>query len=81
MASQTPTEVELLTTLIEKIDVLIGLSISAGRDQDAQITLLRKLGYGNKFIGPIVGLAPNAVNMRAARMKRGRRTAAKGKSR
>ena len=67
MSSQ---EHELLTEIGRKLDVLICLSASAGKDTDAQIDLLTSLRYGPNFIAPIIGLAPNAITKRVSRKKK-----------
>ena len=63
-------EHELLAEVGRKLDVLIALTATAGKDTDAQIDLLTSLGYGPSFIAPIIGLAPNAITKRVSRKKK-----------
>jgi hypothetical protein len=63
-------EQETLNGIARKLDVLIGFAAGVGRDGDAQIDVLSSLGYGPAFIGPFVGLKPNAVAVRLSRRKR-----------
>jgi hypothetical protein len=60
-----------LAEISKKLDTLIALTASAGRDADAQIDLLTSLGYSSSFVGRIVGIDPAAVRMRLSRKKRG----------
>ena len=60
-------EHELLREIAQKLDLLIGFAATVGRDTDAQIDVLTALGYGPAFIGPVVGLRPNAVSVRVSR--------------
>jgi len=60
----------LLAEIGKKLDVLVALAATAGKEPDAQIEILTSLGYGPGFIGPILGLAPNAVTKRISRRKK-----------
>jgi hypothetical protein len=62
-------EQSLLTEIARKLDVLIALTAAAGKELDVQIEVLTLLGYRPTFIGPIVGLAPNAIVKRLSRKK------------
>ncbi len=65
----TSDEQSLLAEIARKLDILIALTATSGKDTEAQIDTLTSLGYGAGFIGPIVGLAPNAVTKRISRRK------------
>jgi hypothetical protein len=60
-------EHEILKEISRKLDVLIGFAATVGRDPDAQVDVLTSLGYGPAFIGPLIGLTPNAVSLRVFR--------------
>jgi len=63
-------EQELLKEIAKKLDILIGFAATVGRDIEAQIDVLTSLGYTPSFIGPLVGLSPNAVAVRVHRRKK-----------
>ncbi len=67
---------ELLAEIKGKLDILVALTATAGKDVDAQIDLLTLLGYGPSFIARIIGLAPNTITKRNSRRKKagGRRS-------
>jgi hypothetical protein len=60
-------EHEILKEISSKLDILIGLAATVGRDDDAKIDVLTTLGYGPAFIAPLVGLTPNAISVRVFR--------------
>ena len=57
-------EQQVLVDISEKLDRLIGLSVTQGRDEDQQIAILRGMGYDWKFIGLVVGLKPDTAKQR-----------------
>jgi len=60
-------EHEILKEISNKLDTLIGLTATVGRDDDAKIDVLTSLGYGQAFIAPLVGVTPNAISVRVFR--------------
>lgn len=60
-------EQQVLMDISEKLDRLIGLSATQGREKDQQIAILKGMGYDWKFIGLAVGLKPDTAKKRYQR--------------
>jgi hypothetical protein len=63
-------EREFLAEISRKIDRLIGVLSIQGKDVDAQIDILTKLGFKSREIGPLVGQHPDSVRRARSRKKK-----------
>lgn len=63
------TELDLLNEMNEKLDKMIGLLAINGKEENAQIKVLRGLGHDWKFIGLLTGLNPDTARMRNSTKK------------
>jgi len=60
-------EKELLREIAQKLDQLIAVIVTQGRSKEEQIAVLRNLDFDWKFIGKVVGMAPDAARKRYSR--------------
>jgi hypothetical protein len=65
-------ERDILEEISGKLDRVIAIIATQGRDQDGQIRVLRNLGYDWKFIGAATGLNADAARFRYTRFKNGK---------
>jgi hypothetical protein len=64
------TDRELLQEMNARLEQLVGLIAIQGRDRDAQLEILYKLGFDSSSIGTLVGM--QASNVRRWKSKKGR---------
>lgn len=62
--SSTASDNQLLHEISKKLDEIIALMLIRGRDEDAQIRLLRERGHDWNQIGSLVDLSADAARMR-----------------
>lgn len=65
----TQSDSELLRAIGEKLDMLLGATAIQGKDIDAQIRILYGLGFDSFKIAPLVGISPDSVRKRKAKLK------------
>jgi hypothetical protein len=65
------TDRDLLAEISGKIDRMIGLLATQGREKNEQIRVLRKLGFDWKTIGDMTGVNEHAGRMRHSRRSSG----------
>jgi hypothetical protein len=63
------TERELLGEISSKLDRVVGLLATAGKEAGDQIRILRYVGFDWNEIGQFVGLKPDAARMRFNSLK------------
>ena len=67
---QQKDERELLAEISAKLDRVIGLLATAGKELDEKIEVLRGLGLEWNVVGPLVGLNADAARMRMSKKSR-----------
>lgn len=63
-------QTQLLEDICRKLDLLVGVTLVAGRPEHTQIELLRTMGHDWNTIGAIVGMKPAAAAKRFERMSK-----------
>lgn len=58
------TERELLEEISKKLDKLIAIQAIQGKDEDAQIRILKSNGFTSEETGRLIGLKETTIRMR-----------------
>jgi len=67
MPQKEPTEIGLLTEISRKLDLLVALTATQGKDRDDKIKILTGLGFTNVQISELVGIPKGTVDTVRAR--------------
>lgn len=72
MATKTKenSEIELLTEISIKLDYVIALLASQGKERDDQIKILVAQGFSNSIVAKLLGIPKGTVDMIRARKKK-----------
>lgn len=68
--SKQRTELQVLESIDNKLDLLVSSALIHGKSQGEQIVFLRERGHDWATIGSLVGLKPDAARMRASSQKK-----------
>lgn len=66
---RTPSELEVLSQISEKLDRVVAVLAAQGRDKEKQIDILAAAGCDSAFIGMIVGMNSGSVRMALSRRR------------
>lgn len=69
MGKPSKSDNELLQEINEKLEKLLGIIATQGKDLDSQIAIFRSIGWEWEEIGRFTGMKADAVRMRYSRKK------------
>jgi hypothetical protein len=70
MAKKEKTEKDLLVEISKKLDSLIGIMATQGKDRDEKINILASLGFSNSEISKLIGVPKGTVDSVRAKSKK-----------
>lgn len=69
-AKKEKSDIELLTEISTKLDYIIALMATQGKERDDQINILVGQGFPNSMVAKLLGIPKGTVDMIRARKKK-----------
>lgn len=73
MSAEQKNEIDLLRDMNRKLDMLVALTATQGKDRDDKITTLAGLGFTNADMSKLLGIPKGTVDMIRAKKKSGKK--------